>query len=87
MKKGNLTIQNGTMKKTGAVLDSENGVVSSTLIQTGIKGTVKIISGSYKGELSNNGKMTITGGTFPVQRPLFMMIHTARDMWLIIKEP
>lgn len=55
VKKGTVTISNGTIKttnQTGYALKVRSGAV------------VKISSGTYKGQILNEGTMTVTGGTF-----------------------
>ncbi|MCC8047255.1 MAG: hypothetical protein LIP12_17500 [Clostridiales bacterium] len=63
VKKGTLTVKNGTVKQTKAVYDEISGV-NGTVFKTAKAGTLKITSGAYKGELENLGTMIISGGSF-----------------------
>ncbi|MCC8046863.1 MAG: hypothetical protein LIP12_15505 [Clostridiales bacterium] len=63
VKKGTVTIKNGTIKQKSAVAVDE-GVPTGVVIRTAKNGTVKITGGTYTGELLNYGNMTISGGTF-----------------------
>lgn len=64
VKKGTLTIKNGTIKQTGTTYSEKEDAVSGPVIKTAEAATVNITSGTYKGTLQNLGTMTISGGSF-----------------------